>query len=186
MAILFASLAGGISIIWDRQFGTLKDILTAPVSRFFVVCGKATGDVTIATIQGILIMAIGMIAGANYISLIGVLKAIIVMFFLGMGFDGLGVMLASKIDNHEAFQMVMSFLVMPLIMLSGAFYPLSGLPYWLKIIVYANPFTYGVEAVRWNLYGTSAIPILLSITVIILFPIVTIGLAGKMFGKMSV
>lgn len=186
MAILFASLSGGISIIWDKQFGILKDILIAPVNRSFIALGKAMGDVTIAIIQGIMIIIIGVIIGVKYISFMGVFTSVIIMFFLGMGFIGLGITLASKIDSHEGFQMVMSFLVMPLIMLSGAFYPISNIPIFLKILVYANPFTYGVEALRYNLYGISTIPIYLSIIVIILFSIIMIGSAGKTFERMNV
>lgn len=186
MAVLFASLSGGISIIWDKQFGILKEILIAPVSRFSIALGKAVGDVTIAVIQGILILFIGMIIGAKYISFMGIILSVITMFFIGMGFIGLGIMIASKVDSHEAFQMAMGFMVMPIIMVSGAFYPISDLPSWLKILVYLNPFTYGIETLRWYLYGTSAISIFLSITVIILFSIVMIVSAGRAFEKMDV
>ncbi len=186
MSILFASLSGGISIIWDREFGILKGILVAPVSRLFVVFGKAVGEVTMALIQGILILIIALFIGVNYVSLIGVLGGVVVMFISGIGFIGLGIALASKIESHEEFQMAMTFLVMPIMMVSGAFFPITDIPLWLKSLVYVNPFTYGVEALRWCLFGSSAIPISLSITVISLFAIIMLGIAGKMFGKMKV
>jgi len=184
MAVLFASLMGGVSIIWDREFGFLKEILIAPVSRFFVSLGKAIGGVTTAMIQGILIMIIAMLIGVHFISFWGVLAGIAVMFIMGIGFIGLGIATASKIESHEGFQMVMSCLTMPLVLLSGAFFPISNLPAWLKTLVYLNPMTYGVEALRYFLLGNSTIPILLSLTVLVIFAISMIALGGKLFGKM--
>jgi len=186
MTVLFSSLMGGVSIIWDREFGFLKEILIAPVSRFFVALGKAVGGVTTAMIQGILIMVIAWLIGVKYVSIPGVLGSIVIMFVMGIGFIGLGIALASRIESHEGFQMVMSFLTMPLVLLSGAFFPISNLPAWLKVFVYANPLTYGVEALRFFLLGSSTIPVSLSITVLVLFAFAMTALGGKMFGKMRV
>ncbi len=186
MSVLFSSLMGGVSIIWDREFGFLKEILIAPVSRFFVALGKAVGGVTTAMIQGILIMVIAWLIGVKYVSIPGVLGSILIMFVMGIGFIGLGIALASRIESHEGFQMVMSFLTMPLVLLSGAFFPISNLPAWLKAFVYANPLTYGVEALRFFLLGSSTIPVSLSITVLMLFAFAMTALGGKMFGKMRV
>lgn len=186
MSVLFASLMGGVSIIWDREFGFLKEILIAPVSRFFVSLGKAVGGVTTAMIQGILIMIIARIIGVRYVSLWGILAGIAVMFISGIGFIGLGIAIASKIESHEGFQMVMSFLTMPLVLLSGAFFPIANLPSWLKTLVYMNPLTYGVEALRYFLLGSSAIPIWSSLIVITIFSIAMIAIGGKLFGKMKV
>ena len=184
MSVLFASLMGGVSIIWDREFGFLKEILIAPVSRFFVSLGKAIGGVTTAMIQGILILIIARLIGIHYVSFWGVLAGIAVMFISGIGFIGLGIAIASKIESHEGFQMVMSFLTMPLVLLSGAFFPISNLPAWLKILVYLNPLTYGVEALRYCLLGNSTIPIWQSIIVLVIFSMAMIALGGKLFGKM--
>src|SRR3990172_6039732 len=186
MAVLFSSLMGGVSIIWDREFGFLKEILIAPVSRFFVALGKAVGGVTTSIIQGILIMIIAWVIGIKFVSFQGAIAAIVVMFIMGIGFIGLGIALASRIESHEGFQMVMSFLTMPLVLLSGAFFPIANLPGWLKTLVYANPLTYGVEALRWCLLGKSVIPLSLSLIVIILFAFFMILLGGKLFGKMKV
>jgi ABC-2 type transport system permease protein len=184
MSVLFASLMGGVSIIWDREFGFLKEILIAPVSRFFVSLGKAIGGVTTAMIQGILIMIIARLIGVHYVSFWGVLAGIGIMFISGIGFIGLGIAIASRIESHEGFQMVMSFLTMPLVLLSGAFFPIANLPGWLKALVYANPLTYCVEALRYFLLGKSTISIWLCITVLVIFSIAMIALGGKLFGKM--
>ncbi|KCZ71314.1 daunorubicin resistance ABC transporter membrane protein [Candidatus Methanoperedens nitroreducens] len=186
MSVLFSSVMGGVSIIWDREFGFLKEILIAPVSRFFVSLGKAVGGVTTSMIQGILIMIIAWLIGIRYVSFPGVLASIAVMFVLGIGFIGLGISLASRIESHEGFQMVMSFLTLPLVLLSGAFFPISNLPGWLIMLVYANPLTYGVEALRWFLLGNSIIPVSLSIIVIVSFALSMTVLGGKLFGKMKV
>jgi ABC-2 type transport system permease protein len=186
MAILFSSMMGGISIIWDREFGFLKEILIAPVSRFFVALGKAVGGVTTSMIQGILIMMIAWLMGIEYVSLSGVIAAIVIMFVSGIGFIGLGIAVASRIDSHEGFQMVMSFLTMPLVLLSGAFFPISKLPAWLTVLVYANPLTYGVEALRYFLLGESIIPVFQSITILLAFALAMTLLGGKLFEKMKV
>lgn len=186
MAVLFASLMGGVSIIWDREFGFLKEILIAPVSRFYVALGKAIGGVTTAMIQGMLILIIAWFIGVHYVSIWGVMAGIGVMFISGIGFIGLGIALASRIESHEGFQMVMSFLTMPLVLLSGAFFPISNLPGWLKALVYANPLTYGVEALRYCLLGSSTIPISISLLVLVLFALAMIALGGKLFGIMRV
>jgi ABC-2 type transport system permease protein len=186
MVVLFSSMMGGVSIIWDREFGFLKEILIAPVSRFFVALGKAVGGVTTSVIQGFLIMCIAWLMGIEYKSLSGVIAAIAVMFISGIGFIGLGIAVASRIDSHEGFQMVMSFLTMPLVLLSGAFFPISKLPAWMTVLVYANPLTYGVEALRYFLLGESIIPIFRSITVLLAFALAMTFLGGKLFGKMKV
>ncbi|MDO8725151.1 MAG: ABC transporter permease [Candidatus Methanoperedens sp.] len=186
MVVLFSSMMGGVSIIWDREFGFLKEILIAPVSRFFVALGKAVGGVTTSVIQGVLIMIIASLMGIEYKSLSGVFAAIAIMFISGIGFIGLGIAVASRIDSHEGFQMVMSFLTMPLVLLSGAFFPISKLPAWLTVLVYANPLTYGVEALRYFLLGESIIPISRSIIILIAFALAMTFLGGKLFGKMKV
>lgn len=186
MSVLFASLFSGVSIIWERELGILKEILITPANRFYLALGKAVGGVTIAIIQGILIMIVITFIGVNYNSFIGILASIGIMFITGIGFIGLGIILASKIDSHEGFQVIMSFLTMPLILLSGAFFPITDLPSWMDSLVYINPLTYGVEALRMSLLGNSSIPILYSISVMTLFAVITLTIAGESFGKMKV
>ncbi len=186
MSVLFASLFAGGAIIWERESGTIKEILVAPVSRFSLALGKAMGGVTIALIQGILLLIFARLIGANYVSLAGVGAAILVMVVCGMGFMGLGIALASKIDSSEGFQVIMSFLTMPLVLLSGAFFPIATLPPWLTGLVRLNPLTYGVEAIRYFLLGASTIPVWLCLLVVAVFSVFTLWMGGKMFGKIRV
>ena len=122
----------------------------------------------------------------RYISGIGVLTGLIIMGLSGIGFIGLGVALASRIESPEGFQMIMSFLTMPLVLLSGAFFPISDLPIWLGGLVYLNPLTYCVEALRWCLLGYSTNPISLSVAVITLFAAAMLGIGGNLFGKIRI
>jgi len=186
MALLFSSIFGGVSIIWDREFGFLKEILIAPVNRFFVAIGKAFGGVTTAMIQGILLMIIAGSVGVEYQSSIGVLASIPIMFIIGVGFISLGIALASRIESHEGFQMVMNFFTMPLVLLSGAFFPISQLPTWLKTAVYLNPLTYGVEALRWALLGEPEIPITICMTALLSFAFITTFIGSWLFGRAKV
>jgi ABC-2 type transport system permease protein len=183
MSLLFSSLMGGVSIIWDREFGFLKEILIAPVSRFYTALGKAAGGVTTAMIQGVLLMIIAGVIGVKYVSIWGELFSIAIMFLIGLGFIGLGISLASTIESHEGFQMVMTFITFPILMTSTAFYPLENLPRWLSVPVHLNPLTYGIEALRWSLLGTSEISITRSMLVIIVFAIVMIEIGGLSFDR---
>ncbi|WP_292463128.1 ABC transporter permease [Methanolobus sp.] len=183
MSVLFASLMGGVSIIWDREFGFLKEILVAPVSRFYTALGKAAGGVTAAMVQGTLLMIISGLFIVDYTSVMGQILSILIMFITGMGFIGLGITLASRIESHEGFQMMMTFITFPTLMASTAFYPMANLPSWLSIPVQLNPLTYGVEALRWALLGVSEIPIMRSMTVIIVFALTMILLGSWSFDR---
>jgi ABC-2 type transport system permease protein len=184
MSILFSSLTGGVSIIWDREFGFLKEILIAPVPRFFVALGKAMGGVTTAMIQGTLIMLIAVFGlSIEYRSLLGMAASVGVMLLIGLGFIGLGIALASRIESHEGFQMIMTFITMPVLLLSGAFFKIGDLPSWLKTLVYLDPLTYGIMALRYTLIGETEIPITICIAVITIFAMATIGMGGYLFQK---
>jgi ABC-2 type transport system permease protein len=183
MSILFSSLTGGVSIIWDREFGFLKEILIAPVPRFFVALGKAMGGVTTAMIQGTLIMLIAFGLGVEYESYLGMVASVGVMLLIGLGFIGLGIALASRIESHEGFQMIMTFITMPVLLLSGAFFRIGDLPSWLKTLVYLDPLTYGIMALRYTLIGETEISITICIAVITIFAMATIGTGGYLFQK---
>ncbi len=189
MTILFTSVFAGVSIIFDREFGFLKEILVAPVSRLSIVMGKAFGGTTTAMIQGLIMFVLALFLGVGFSSeygiVIGFLISILFMFLIGLSFVSLGIAIASKIESMEGFQMIMSFLVMPMFFLSGALYPLDTLPDWLRILTYIDPLTYGIDGLRGAIQGTDVahFPILLDLGVLSLFCLILLVLGAYLFKK---
>jgi len=182
MSLITISIASGISVIWDREFGFLKEILVAPVSRISIFIGKALGGCTTALIQGIIVLSLSFLIGVS-ISIHSLLMAIPLMLIISLGIVSIGLIIASLIETFENFGIIMNFLVFPLIFLSGAFFPLAEAPQWLKIVSYADPVTYGVESLRQILIGVSFIPFSLSFTVISLFSVAAILIGGVTFNR---
>ena len=187
MTVLFTSLIGGVSIIWDREFGFLKEMLIAPVNRYFIVLGKAIGGVTAGLIQGVMILIItGTVIGVRYTSWAGVLMGIVIMFLIGLGFIGLGIALASKIESHEGFELVMTFIMFPIMILSGAFFPIEGLlkgSKWLELFARLDPLTYGIDALRGVLLGANTFPLAMDISVTVAFAVVSVGVGALLFDR---
>jgi len=155
MTVLMSSFMAGISVVWDREFGFLKEVLVAPINRASVAAGKTLGAATIALLQGMIIMLFAPVIG---ISLSGwtILKVLPLMFLLAASLGSLGVLLATRIKSMEAFQAVMQMIMFPLVFLSGVFFPLEGLPTWMNVLVKINPATYGIDPIRQVILGTSA------------------------------
>ena len=156
MVLLFSSTVAGISVIWDRQFGFLKEMLVAPIPRLSIVLGRTAGGTTTASIQAILFLGISFTLGVKLPSVGGILLALVFMALVGISFTSLGVAIASRMEDPHGFQLVFNFLIMPIFFLSGAFFPIDGLPMPLRIAAYINPLTYGVDGLRWALLGQSA------------------------------
>jgi ABC-2 type transport system permease protein len=182
MSLVGISIASGVSVIWDREFGFLKEILVAPISRTSIFIGKALGGCTTALIQGIIILSLSFIIGVP-ITPNSFLLSIFLMIVISLGLVSIGLIIASLIETFESFGMIMNFIIFPLIFLSGAFFPLQEAPEWLKIISFANPLTYGVEAIRYTIIGFSSIPFSLSLTIVIAFSLVMILLGGIAFSR---
>ena len=139
MSIIFTSIFSGMEVIWDRQFGFLKETLVAPMPRFNIMIGRTLGGATVATMQGIIVMFISLIFGFHPVSWFAVIPAIGIMFLVALLFTSLGTMIASLLDDMQGFQLIMNFLVMPLFFLSGALFPLQGLPKALDLIARIDP-----------------------------------------------
>lgn len=148
MSILFTSIFSGIEIIWDRQFGFLKETLVAPVSRLNIMIGRTLGGATVATMQGIIVLLISVVAGFRPTNLILLPVALLIMALIALLFTALGTAIASLLEDMQGFQMIMNFLVMPLFFLSGALFPLQGLPEVIVLISSLNPLAYGVDGLR--------------------------------------
>ena len=147
MSVLMTAFMGGMSVVWDREFGFLKEVLVAPLSRSGVALGKTLGGATVAMLQGILLLVLAPIVGADLTPLL-VLKLIPMMLLLAVTVSAFGILIASRIQSMQAFPMVMQIVVFPLIFLSGVFFPVSNVPVWLEVIAKINPVTYGVDAIR--------------------------------------
>ncbi len=156
MSLLFASVFSGVSVIFDRQFGFFKEMLVAPVSRTSIITGKILGGAVTASIQGILILVVSTILGAFLIDLrfaLGISVAIAVMLLITAGFVGLGVAIGSALTDFHAFQLITTFVMWPLFMLSGVFFPIDSAPLVLQIVMLGDPLFYGVELLRFCLIG---------------------------------
>jgi ABC-2 type transport system permease protein len=147
MTVLMSSFMAGVSVVWDREFGFLKEVLVAPISRAAVAIGKTLGAATVALLQGTLILLFAPLIGVS-ISLWQVLALLPIMFLLAVSLGSLGVLLATRIRSMEAFQVTTQMLMFPLVFLSGAFFPVQGLPTWMNVLVKINPATYGIASIR--------------------------------------
>lgn len=153
MSVLFTSVFSGVSVIWDRDFGVLKEVLVAPVPRWAVAVGKAFGGATVTTIQTAILLVLAPVAGIP-LALDGVVEMLALAFLLSLGLTFFGLALASRMTSMQGFQMIMNFLVMPLYFLSGAMFPLtSGVPAWMSALMHVDPLTYGVDALRHAIYS---------------------------------
>ena len=148
MGILFTAVFSGIEIIWDRQFGFLKETLVAPVPRTNIMIGRTLGGATVATTQGIIVFLISLIAGFRPYNWALVPLAVLVMILVAILFTAIGTAVASRLEDIQGFQLIMNFLIMPLFFLSGALFPLRGLPTTIATIAKFDPLSYGVDALR--------------------------------------
>jgi len=154
MTILMSSFTAGVSVVWDREVGFLREVLIAPISRASVAMGKTLGTATIAVIQGIIILLFAPLVDIS-VSAWTVLVLLPLMLLLAISMSSLGILLATRIKSLEAFHGLMSLLMFPMVFLSGVFFPLQGLPAWMDILVKLNPVTYGIAPIRQVILGAS-------------------------------
>lgn len=186
MTVLFTSMFNGIEIIWDRQFGFLKETLVAPVPRFSIVIGRTLGGATIAVFQGLIVLLLSFLAGFRPEGLLGIPIAIGFMFLLSLVFTALGTAIASVLQDMQGFQPIMSLLVQPLFFLSGALFPLRGLPKVLGYITTVNPLSYGVDAVRGALLNVSHFSLGVDFLVLVICAMVFTIIGICLFEKIQV
>jgi ABC-2 type transport system permease protein len=186
MSVLFTSVFSGIQIIWDKQFGFLKETLVAPVTRIEIMFGQTVGGATTAVIQGIILMVLAVLLGLRIENPAGFLIALGFMILVGIGFTAFGIAIASRMEDMTGFQLIMNFVVFPLFGLSGALFPISSLPTWLEPITLIDPLTYGVEGIRYGLTGASQINPLISAAVIAGFAVAMTIAGACLFRKVSV
>jgi ABC-2 type transport system permease protein len=155
MTVLMSSVFSGLSIVWDREFGFLREVLVAPLNRGGIVLGKATGNAATAILQGLVLLALAPVVGVTIDGTIiaGMFPVLIV---LSLSLSGLGVLVASRMRSQQGFQLVIQALVFPLIFLAGVFFPVNNVPTWLSILSKIDPVTYGVDAIRQLFLGSSS------------------------------
>ena len=166
MTMLFSAAFGGISVIFDRQFGFLKEILVTPVDRISIALGRVVGSTTTAVIQGLLILVISVGIGFRPTTWLGLVPALVFMVLIGATFIGLGLVFASRINDFQAFNLIFNFVLFPLLFLSGAIYPVTNFPTVVTYVAYLNPLTYGIDGLRAVLVGVSMFSPVLDLAVI--------------------
>ncbi len=184
MVVMFGSVFSGVIVIMDRQFGFLKETLAAPVSRTTIIIGKSLGGATTAVFQGLLMMVVAMVLGAN-ISLAAIVPLFLLMFLVSFAFVSVGTAIASLMEDMHGFQLIMNFLVMPMFFLSGALFPLDSAPDIIRYVSYIDPLTYAVDAFRFFLYGNPHMPIAISAGVLVFFAAASTILAAYLFGRIE-
>ena len=157
MSVLFSSIFSAVSVVWDREFGFLKELLVAPIPRWSIVIGKALGGSSTAMLQGLLLLILSPVIGVR-LSLGTILLLIPLLFLLAFSLSSIGLVIAARMRSTEGFGLIMNFLVTPLLFLSGALYPLNDLPAWLFILTRLDPVTYGIDAIRRIVLSASGVP----------------------------
>jgi ABC-2 type transport system permease protein len=185
MSVLFTSVFSGIGLLWDRQFGFLKETLVAPVPRITVMIGKTLGGATVATIQGLLVLIICLIAGFRPVSWATLPIALVFMILTAIVFAGLGMAIGSTLQDMQGFQLIMNFVVMPIYFLSGALFPLTGLPSVLSFLTRIDPLSYGIDGLRSVLLGASQFEPALSLAVLGGVALLFLALGGYSFSKIQ-
>jgi len=185
MSVLFTSIFSGIGLLWDRQFGFLKETLVAPVPRITVMIGKTLGGATVAVIQGLLVLIICLIAGFRPVNWLTLPFALVFMILTAIVFAGLGVAIGSVLQDIQGMQLIMNFLVLPIFFLSGALFPLNDLPAVLKVVTRIDPLSYGIDGLRYVLIGSSQFEPALSVGVLCVVALLFLGLGSYSFSKIQ-
>jgi ABC-2 type transport system permease protein len=186
MSVLFMSIFSGIGLLWDRQFGFLKETLVAPVPRLNIMVGHTFGGASIAMIQGLLVLLICFIAGFRPHHWSTVPLALMFMALIAIVFAGLGTAIGSTLQNMQGFQLIMNFLVMPIFFLSGALFPLDNIPGALSIATKLDPLTYGVDGLRGAFLGVSHFGLLTDAAVLFGVAWIFVALGARAFARIQV
>jgi ABC-2 type transport system permease protein len=192
MSVIASSLYAAIAIVWDREFGFMREMLVAPVSRSSLVLGKAVGGGSVALAQGVVLIALAPLVGVD-LSVAKVFGLLGALFALALMTTALGIVLASRMKRLESFQMVMALALQPMVFLSGAIFPLQNLPGWLALPCRLNPATYGVDLARRTLLGDDValtihnhvVPIWADIAIVVSLAVALLTVATRLFGHVD-
>lgn len=184
MAILFSSMFTGISVLWDKQFGFLQEVLVAPISRISIIIGRTLGGATVALIQGFIILGITLILGVQISGFVGLILTLLFMILIAFTAVGFGLIIASKLEDFQGFQLIMSLIIMPLLFLSSAFFPVTSNPS-MKTIAMFNPLFYMVDGLRGSLIVNveTVNPPLLNLLIVVIICIFMMAIGSYLFSK---
>lgn len=185
MSILFTSVFSGIEIIWDRQFGFLKETLVAPVPRLHIMIGRTLGGATVAVMQGLIVFGITLLVGFRPLDPTLLPIAFLSMFLVALLFTGVGTCIACVLEDFQGFQLIMNFLVMPLFFLSGALFPLDGAPKALVIVARMDPLSYGVDALRATLTGVTHFGLGQDMLILGTLTMIVMVIGSKLFARIQ-
>jgi ABC-2 type transport system permease protein len=186
MTVLFSSVFSGIGLLWDRQFGFLKETLVAPVPRIQIMMGRTLGAATVAVIQGSLVAIVCFLAGFRIVDWRLLPLALLFMVLIACLFASLGTAIGSVLQNFQGFQLIMNFVVLPIFFLSGALYPLDNLPKAFSWVTHLDPLAYGVDALRTTLIGTTYFGLTLDIIVLVAVAGVFLAVGRHLFSKIQI
>ncbi|MBI5400266.1 ABC transporter permease [Candidatus Saganbacteria bacterium] len=190
MNMLFGSMFSGISVLWDKEFGFLKEIMVAPVSRISIALGRIAGGATTSLVQGLLLFVISFFLGFSFVPafsplriVLGVVLMVVFMALISLTFIALGLSFASNMRDAEGFELIINFVMFPLFFLSGAIAPITTLPPLVRILSYLNPLTYAVDGLRAALLGLSMFPLLFDLVLAVVFAVFMVSLAAFFFER---
>jgi ABC-2 type transport system permease protein len=194
MSVLFTSMFSAVSIVWDREFGFLKEVLVAPVPRWAVAVGKVLGGATIAVLQSLVLVLLAPLANV-YPTPVMALQLLLLCFLLSVAVTSLGTAIAARMRSMQSFQMIMNLLVMPLFFLSGAMFPLASAPPWMQTLMVLDPLTYGVDGLRNIVLSGIVLPsgaaplvrwdLVTDVSILGLVAVPLVGLAAVQFDRAS-
>jgi ABC-2 type transport system permease protein len=184
-SVLFLSIFSGIEVIFDRQFGFLREMLVAPVSRLEIMLGRTIGGATVAVLQGLIVMVIALLVGFRF-NPWNLPLALIFIAMIALLFTALGVAIASVLEDLNGFQLIINFLILPTFFLSGALFPLDNIPFVLKILTSLDPLTYGVDGLRGAFTGISHFGIGFDFTILSVLTIIILVIGAYLFSKIEV
>jgi len=201
MSVLFTAAFSGISMVWDREFGFLREMLVAPVSTASIVLGKCLGGATVATIQSIVVLVLAGLVGVPYDPLM-IVEVLVLLFLMAFMITALGLLLSARVKQVQSAMPLVQLIITPLMFLSGALFPLSNLPAWLTVVTHLNPMTYAVEPVRHVVFarlemseaaratldpgiwwGSFAVPVWLQVVVVLLASAALLSAAVGFFSR---
>ncbi|MEQ1770297.1 MAG: ABC transporter permease [Devosia sp.] len=200
-SVLFTAAFSGISMVWDREFGFLREMLVAPISTAAILTGKCLGGATVATIQAVVVLALAGLVGVPYDPLM-MLELLVLLFIMSFMITALGLLLAARVKQVQSAMPLVQMIITPLMFLSGALFPLSNLPAWLSLVTHLNPMTYAVEPVRSAIFdrlaispearaildpgiwwGSFQVPVPLQVALVVAAALALLGAAVKVFNR---